>query len=201
MELDRTVGKREENSILRESGEELASFAFSPYMLWEWGYPGDIPLRSKGAAFAPSPFWTCLSLLLRECLQRRSPMRHWRRPLVRQQPRKLWGAGRLGLTWTWWQRLVASWNSAAPRLQLEVPTPWRGLGLPITACHHCVSRTPFPPLMTTISESFHLRARARWLVCANKTYSEWKMTQGARCPVRGMRRNCVNVRSIRAIDF
>lgn len=46
-----------------------------------------------------------------------------------------------------------------------------GVGLPTTACHHCVSRTPFPPLVTTISESFHSRARARWLVCANETYS------------------------------
>lgn len=64
MELDRIVGKSKENSILRESSEKLASFPFSPYMLWEWGCPGDIPLRSKGAAFSPSPFWTCLSFLL-----------------------------------------------------------------------------------------------------------------------------------------
>lgn len=131
MELDRIVGKREENSILRESSEELASFAFSPYMLWEWGCPGDIPLRSKGAAFSPSPFWTCLSLLLQRVPAEEITYETLKKAIGKTAAQETLRSREVGAD----MDLVASWNSAAPKLQLEVPSPWSGGG----TAYHCVS--------------------------------------------------------------
>lgn len=69
MELDRTGLGREKNRILcwgnlMRNWPHMLFSTHAQKQLWEWGWPRNIPLRSKGASFFPSPFWTCLSLLL-----------------------------------------------------------------------------------------------------------------------------------------